>query len=434
MRIGIALGLSHSSGGLYQYGLTMLEALRSLREQGRLDDDFVIFNQGENGPDLSRWAGVGWETAEISYPRNPREKALYLSGRILGDGRVREAATKIYRRLKAKPGHFDPDKIVPRPAIARQILSRGVGMMLYPQPTAVSFEAGVPYIMAVHDLQHRLHPEFPEVSADGLWEGREYMFRNGTRRALLVLVDSEVGKEDVLTFYGPYGVTPDMVKVLPFLPAPYLSSDVSAGEKDRVRRQYNLPERYLFYPAQFWPHKNHIRIVQALAFLKEERRLEADIVLVGTHDDRLRERTFRQVMSLARKLGLGPRVHYLGYAPDEDMSALYAGAVALVMPTFFGPTNIPPLEAWALGCPVLTSDIRGIREQMGHAAVLVDPASVESIADGINRLWMHEELRRTLVDRGRKRLASYGPDEFRDRLAEILEQAKKRVREQKSRV
>ncbi len=348
MRIGIAHGLSYSSGGLYQYSLTMLEALRDLREQGRLEDEFVIFSQGKNDLDMSGLAGGGWETIEVIYPRSRREKAMSVFGRIIGDGRVRDVATNIYLRVVARQRQFNPDKFVPRPALACQFLDRGVELMLYPQPTAVSFEAGVPYVMAVHDLQHRLHPEFPEVSANGRWEGREYIFRNGTRCALLVLVDSEIGKEDVLNFYGPHGVREDMVKVLPFLPAPYLSAGVSGEEKERVRKLYDLPERYLFYPAQFWPHKNHLRIVRALAILKEERRLEADIVFVGTHDDWLKERTFRQVMSLARKLGLGPRVHYLGYAPDKDMSALYAGAVALVMPSFFGPTNIPPLEAWPL--------------------------------------------------------------------------------------
>jgi glycosyltransferase involved in cell wall biosynthesis len=114
--------------------------------------------------------------------------------------------------------------------------------------------------------------------------------------------------------------------------------------------------------------------------------------------------------------------------PDEDMSSLYGGAVALVMPTFFGPTNIPVLEAWAFGCPVLTSNIRGIREQVEDAAVLVDPRSTEAIAHGIHRLWTDEDLRRTLADQGQQRLATYTPDDYRQRLIEILGEAKARVR------
>jgi glycosyltransferase involved in cell wall biosynthesis len=89
------------------------------------------------------------------------------------------------------------------------------------------------------------------------------------------------------------------------------------------------------------------------------------------------------------------------------------------------------LEAWAFGCPVITSDIRGIRQQSGDAALLVDPRSAEAIADGIYRLWTDEILRRTLAGRGRQRLATYTPHHYQQRLAEILQEAKARVRSEK---
>jgi glycosyltransferase involved in cell wall biosynthesis len=197
--------------------------------------------------------------------------------------------------------------------------------------------------------------------------------------------------------------------------------------------KYGLPDRYLFYPAQFWPHKNHRRIVEALGSLKQDRRLQIPVVFCGSHAGKLREHAFREVMSLASRLGIADQLYYLGFVPDEDMSGIYARAAGLVMPTFFGPTNIPILEAWAFGCPVLTSDIRGIREQAGDAAVLVNPRSVEAIADGIYRLWTDENLGRMLGERGRQRLAAYGPDDYRRRLIEILEEAKARVRSEKPR-
>jgi glycosyltransferase involved in cell wall biosynthesis len=98
------------------------------------------------------------------------------------------------------------------------------------------------------------------------------------------------------------------------------------------------------------------------------------------------------------------------------------------MPTFLGPTNIPVLEAWAYSCPVLTSDIRNIREQAGNAAVLVDPRSVEAIADGIYQLWTDESLRSILAEAGRRRLAAYTPGDYRRELMAILEEAKTRIR------
>lgn len=302
--------------------------------------------------------------------------------------------------------------------------------MVYPVPQRLSFEIGIPYIMAIHDLQHRLQPEFPEVSAGGEWEAREYLFRNGARYATLLLADSEVGREDILNFYGPYGVEADQVKVLPFLPARYLFARTDGDGRKRIRTKYQLPESFLFYPAQFWPHKNHRRIIEALGQLRNEFGLKIPIVFCGSHSGDIREHTFDEARSVSSQMGLDKEIWYLGYIPDEEMSALYSEAVALIMPTFFGPTNIPILEAWALDCPVLSSDIRGVREQVGQAAILVDPRSVESIADGIHRLWTDGSLRQTLVERGRARLAGFTSDDYRQRLSSILEEAKLRVRSQ----
>jgi glycosyltransferase involved in cell wall biosynthesis len=429
MRIGVVPNLNPSAGGIYQYSLTMLRALYEWKE-GTCDDEFVVFAADLLHPALVSLNGRNWSVNSLMpvQPPSVREQTVNVLRRIIGEGPHREA----WRWLRgvtqqAKATVPDPDLVRHRPDRSRWFHRWAVDLMLYPTPNPLSFETGIPYVMAIHDLQHRLQPEFPEVSVNGEWERREYVFRNGTRSATLLLADSEVGKEDILNFYGSHGVTSDRVKVLPFLPACYLGVDVSESERQRVRTTYHLPERYLFYPAQFWPHKNHARIVQALGLLKQERHQTVPVVFCGSHSGEIRQHAYEHVMSLSFQLGLEEEVHYLGYVPDEDMSGIYAGAVALVMPTFFGPTNIPPLESWAFGRPVLSSDIRGIREQIGDAGVLVDPRSVEAIAEGIFRLWTNEQLCKELADRGRKRLRSYTPDDFRSRLVGILEEAKTRI-------
>lgn len=403
------------------------------------EDEFVVFSLEPNavGESLN---GRHW-TFERLVPEQSRsleQKMLETLRGFVGEGPHREAWRWLRDQLRyvQRPSRRtlpDPDVVRYRPDIKQWFQSCGVELMLYPAHSSLPFEAGIPYVMAIHDLQHRLQPEFPEVSANGEWESREYYLRNGARNATLVLADSEVGKEDILNFYGPYGVTPDQVKILPYLPASCLAVDISEREQQQVQMRYGLPDRYLFYPAQFWPHKNHGRIVQALGLLEQEHRLKITVVFCGSHVGEIRKRELHQVMSLSRQLGIENQLHYLGYVPDKDMSAIYARAAALVMPTFFGPTNIPILEAWAFGCPVLTSDIRGIREQVGDAAVLINPRSVEAIADGIYRIWTDEKLGLMLRERGRQRLSAYGPDEYRQRLIKIMEEAKTRVRSEKFR-
>src|SRR5215469_7695496 len=372
MRIGILPNLSPDSGGVYQYSQNILHALNAWSEKG-CDDQLVLLSN--NGTcDLSSLSLTRdrWEIEPVVTALTPswRERIFEEIRQRIGEGPHREALRCLRRRLvnlrkaPTRRAFRDPEVITPRAYLRDCFLQAKLYLLLYPHPTPISFETGLPYMIAVHDLQHRLQPEFPEVAANGEWEYREYLFRHGVRNALMILTDSETGREDVLNFYGQYGIEPDRVKVLPFLPASYLPSEVSLEERARVRNTYALPERFLFYPAQFWPHKNHARIVAALGLLKQQK-IETAIVFCGSSDGSIRQKAYKEVMSSAEEHGVIKQIRNLGYVPDQDMAGLYAEAAALVMPTFFGPTNIPVLEAWRFGCPVITSDIRGIREQVG---------------------------------------------------------------------
>jgi glycosyltransferase involved in cell wall biosynthesis len=423
LRIGIAPVTNETGGGVYQYGQTMLSVLGDLR--GSREEEFVVLSDGLRLGD-PLLGGVRWDIAPLT-PLSPRQRMTAAAKRA---ARV----TLPYRRwdqLAALRSRFrrtdaTPDVAAPRRRDdVRAWLERlGVGLVLYPYLSSLSFEAGIPYVLAVHDLQHRLHPDFPEFTGDHLVR-REYLVRNGIAGATIVLVDSEVGKEDVLAFYGDL-IEPERVAVLPFLPG--VPATVTVTDRERVRRVHRLPERYLFYPAQLWPHKNHRLIVEALAVLEQRHGIEAEVVFVGSMFDEVRKRNHAELVTRTRELGLERRVHYHGYVPAKDMAALYAEAVALVMPTFFGPTNIPVLEAWALDCPVITSDIRGVREQAGDAALLVDPGSPGALADAIRRVWLEEDTRAGLARRGRSRLAGYTRDDYAARLGGVLDRAATLVR------
>jgi glycosyltransferase involved in cell wall biosynthesis len=426
MRIGV-VPVASVGGGVYQYSLTVLDALDSWLASGS-GDDLVAFG---SDPDhhLASLPRSRWTVRPFGPPSLARATALRLN-RAVGSGRLRESLQFVRRRLTRRVATSIDDVRV-QPAAKKWFDDLGIELMIYPTHDNLSFETRTPYLQAIHDLQHRLHPEFPEVSANGEWERREYTLKNIVRYATLLIADSEIGREDILRFYGDY-IGPDRVKVLPFLPASYLNPNVSELEKQRVRMHYQLPERFLFYPAQFWPHKNHLRVVQALGLIRAQHGVDVPIVLCGSNTGELRRRTFKELMTAAQRLKIEKNIYSLGYVSNGGMSALYAEATALVMPTFFGPTNIPPIEAASFGCPVLTADIRGIREQVGDGAVLVDPRSVESIADGIYRLWEDEDLRQSVSEKLRRRLGCYTQDDFRRRLIEIVGEAKEIVQSSKS--
>jgi len=280
---------------------------------------------------------------------------------------------KGWNLLRGRPKHDD----LPVAAHLRQdVLKKGIQLLWFNHIEPVHID--VPYVLNIFDLQHRLQPCFPEVSANGQWEHREAAWADNIRRAAIVTVGSQEAKEQLCHFYG---VPLDNVFVLPF-PTPQKAIDIALGKIDApalqdVRAKYGIRHDFLFYPAQFWPHKNHVNLLHALALLRQRGR-EISLVLTGAdHGNR------GHVEATAAELGLSDLVHSCGFVPYEDILSFYHDASALSYVSFFGPENLPPLEAMALECPLILSDIPGVHALHGDGPVLVEPRKPQSIADGI---------------------------------------------------
>jgi len=204
---------------------------------------------------------------------------------------------------------------------------------------------------------------------------------------------------------------PERIHVLPYIAPRYMQSTEKPSDFDL---RYRLPEKFIFYPAQFWEHKNHKRLISAIGKLKHDIP-DVKLVLAGS-----KQNAHDSVVRLVQDLNLSDDIFFLGYVPDEDMHELYRSARALVMPTYYGPTNIPPLEAFVAGCPVAVSGIYGMPEQVGDAALLFKPDSVDEIADCIRKLWTDDRLCAELAEKGKRRAASWSQQQFNERLMGII--------------
>lgn len=252
-----------------------------------------------------------------------------------------------------------------------------------------------PFAMVSYDTCHRDEPEFPEVREQGEFARREKINRHMLPMASLILVDSEESRQNLIARYGI-----DESRILPvtYRPAPHFSEAKNPSPATDVMGRYRIEAPYVYYPAQFWAHKNHVYLLKGIATLKAKGH-QVQAVFSGT--DYGNETYIRET---ARTLGLASQVKFLGFVDDDEVRALYANALALVMPTYFGPCNIPPLEAFYMGIPVLYPDLPGLRAQVGDAALLMDLSSPESMADHIIRLLTEPALRAALVHKGRARL------------------------------
>ncbi len=286
----------------------------------------------------------------------------------------------------------------------------GIEFFLNTTFEAVTFS--VPFSEIVWDLQHRLQPSFPEVSANGEWERRESFYSQVLAHATFVIVGTQAGKSEVQRFYG----TPDEnIRILPH-PTPAFALEETAGNTEALAK-FKLPPGYIFYPAQFWTHKNHAVIVKAVAHLKRTENLRLPVVFTGS--DQGNERSVRD---LVEQMQLGDQIFFLGHVSRETLRTLYQNALVLCYVSFFGPENLPPLEAFALGCPVIAADVPGASEQLADAAVRVNPSDELEIAQALKLVFQDKSKREDLIRRGKERARRFTGRDFAKGLFDLLDE------------
>ena len=288
-----------------------------------------------------------------------------------------------------------------------------------PPPDAVLSLSGYIYpdqfrfrnVLVFTDLQHEFYPEFftPEHA-----EERRRVYGTSLRQAARVVAISEHTRRTVLDLYG---LPPETVSVGHLAADPAFAPEAwRPAELSRVMAKYGLaPGSYLYYPANTWPHKNHVRAFEALALLRDRHGRRETLVLTGAaknaHDE--------LGQALAR-LGLDEQVRFLGYCPLEDLPALFRGARALFYPSLFEGFGIPVVEAMACGCPVVCSSATSLPEVVGEAGLLVDPLSPADMAAALARLLGDAGLERDLRERAARRAGEFSWRRFTLHVLRVL--------------
>jgi len=304
----------------------------------------------------------------------------------------------------------------------QKILSKNsIDLVVIPTPFSFTIPSRTPYIAGIPDLMHRYYPEFPEYDIIERLT-RDVVYGYYAKNSLLNVVDSEQGSKDVEKFLG---VGKEKNRIISYIPPSYVYryKNMNYEEQERILAAYNLPERYIFYPAQFWFQKNHERLIKALHVIRERYHAAIPLVLVGSAERKNYEPIYRRLTELIRNLHMEDQVRHLGYVGEKEMVALYKRAVALVAPPFQGPTTIPPLEAMMLGTPVATVHLYELPKEVGDAGLLFDPFDIEDIADKIYRLWQDEGLRKTLIEHGHRRMQNVTQEAYGKNWEKIIQEA-----------
>jgi len=218
----------------------------------------------------------------------------------------------------------------------------------------------------------------------------------------MIAVGSSWVRHDIIHHYD---VSKDKVAVIPLAPPLIAYPTPSPSEIDSITQKYALPRSFILYPAQTWPHKNHIGLLSALAVLRHKHGIIIPLVSTGQMNNFM-----PTILAASRRLRVEDQVHWLGFVSPLDLQCLYQRCRGVVIPTKFEAGSFPLFEAFLAGAPAACSRVTSLPEQAGDAALLFSPDNVMEIADAVARLWTDAELRATLAQRGRRRVQRFSWD------------------------
>ena len=318
-----------TDGGSYSLIASILEGLMSVKSNSKFELIFVSVGKSQN------------KFADFNF--KPKNKLSRIVGKVLFQNRVSinnyQSKSKLARFL---------DKIN-----IDLVFFLGV-------PAEITH---IPFLLTIWDLQHRTHPWFPEISNQKAWLGRDAYYSKYLPRAAAVITGTERGKEEIVKFYG---VDEQNIYIIPHV--------ISESESN-VFSSRNGP---YIYPAQFWAHKNHYTIIRAIQTLRDVNQIKISVDFIGSDKGNL-----NYIRNVVKECELESQIRILGFVSAEEKIHLYSKARGLIYSSFSGPENLPPLEAYDAGMPVIYADFPGAREQLGDFPYYFDPNNELSLVEAI---------------------------------------------------
>jgi len=286
-----------------------------------------------------------------------------------------------------------------------------------PSPYSLYLE-DIDFIITVPDVSHREEIEFPEWAKSD-FQRKDEILSKSTIKAVAVITNAEIIKNRISQFYS---VLKDRIYVISQQPSIGISKFNKINETllEKFKKLYSLPENYIFYPAMYFPHKNHKYIIDTIRILKSDYKINLSAVFCGSDKGYL-----KKIKRYVNEKNLNENIIFLDFVESQYLPYIYLNSLALTMPTFSGPTNIPPWEAFKMEVPVFYSNIHNIKEVYKDAVYYIDPFDPYTMAKGIREISNDTNLRENLIKNGKKLLSSINSDnEFRQ-FYKIIKKRKK---------
>lgn len=254
-----------------------------------------------------------------------------------------------------------------------------------------------PTAVTVHDMIPLLFPDkFPPGIRGGIkWQVQ----RLSLMGAAAILTDSECSKTDIARLTTKQK---EKIHVVPLAPSPRYVRVTDERTLDKMRASYHMPDDYVLYVGDVNWNKNITGLLEAWKTVRSKlaRNRSCSLVLAGSAFSNLELRETRDIIELIHTLGISKTVVRPGFIKEEDMSALYSGAVCLVSPSWYEGFGFPVLEAMVCGVPVVAST-RGSVPEISGPSKTADPGNIGELAKAIKEtVELSQKERETLVKKG----------------------------------
>src|SRR2546426_862747 len=298
------------------------------------------------------------------------------------------------RLKRAAINYFFQDK---PSVLSRQIDSLALDLIHFPVTRMYPSNVSTPAVLTFFDMQQEFYPANFSIAER---VRRRLTYRPSAQKAVMIISPSIFTTG---TLVQRYYISIKKIRQIPVGIASRYRPEPDPQVVASVRKNYRLPEEFIVYPANTWSHKNHRRLLMALALLYTNHGLRINLVCTGA-----RLNNQKPLAQMSRSVGLPEHQLFdIGFVRLEDMPAIYSAAKMMVFPSMFEGFGIPVLEAMACGCPVVCANATSLPEIGGDAVQTFDPLDVPAMAETIRRTWEDAALREVMIRKGLARAEQY---------------------------
>lgn len=377
-------GLTQDAGGVRQYSAGLLNLFLDLHKDYNFfiyhdGNDDVIMNILKDNPEFTLIRSIDYT---FTNKELAKEKIFWLYNRT--------------KNLLIKKIGYNKDTIL------NKIIRINKIDIIHCPNQYIPNNASAKLITTLHDVQELHFPEFFTAEQRAY---RAVHFKDYIERADKVIVSYNHVKEDLIKFFdkNPKDINVLLIKMNNLW--------FNKFKNIRFSKVQNVPEHFILYPANFWKHKNHERLIEAIKYIKIEKEIEIKLVLTGDYN-------FDHgiyIKDLIKKYNLDSQIEVLGIVDEITLYNLYKTSLGVVIPTLYEAGSFPLMESILLEVPVICSNTTSLPETIGDSEFIFNPLVVHDMADKIIKLWSQDDYRQRSVDNNKKqqgRLINTGAKEI----------------------